>query len=169
MSTEMSLIFGDKCVMHTWKYTTRIQKISFSVHMEISSSSEVLRMAGWEEGKFVSSRSLDQLDEGDWMKATTARGGDVCQGKVCFCAHQNSHSQGHVSRGGTSWPHDSSSSLHMLTHRASFQVSSPNPKVRESERWQKYKNYAQSFNKHFFLLLQPETWGTVSDLSLWRV
>ena len=65
MSTEMSLIFGDKCVMHTWKYTTRIQKISFSVHMEISSSSEVLRMAGWEEGEFVSSKSLDQLDEGN--------------------------------------------------------------------------------------------------------
>lgn len=51
--------------MHTWKYTTRTQKFSFSVHMEISSSSEVLRMAGWEGGEFVSSRSLDQLDEGD--------------------------------------------------------------------------------------------------------
>ena len=86
-----------------------------------------------------------------WTKATTASGGDVCKGKVCFCTHQNSRSQGHVSRGSTSWPCDGSPFLHVLTHRASFQVSSPNPRSGEVKDGKNTKTlHSLSTNTFFF-------------------
>ena len=155
--------FGDKYLMHTWKYATRTQKFSFSVHMQISLSSELLRMAGW-EGEFVSSRSLDRLDEGD-----RSQGRGCVQGQSLFLCTSELTLTGTCKQGKyflAPWrltfpPH---ADPHSIISGVFTQ-----PKIRGSEGRQKYKNFAQSFNKHFFLLLQPETWGNVSDLSLWQV